>query len=446
MKWRSLVGVFVVLAVLRGCSGLNNGVARTPPMGWLSWERYACITDCDTYPDQCISANLYQRMADALVSQGYAKVGYQYVNIDDCWPALERDSQGNLQADPIRFPGGIKAVADYVHAKGLKLGLYLDIGSKTCAGYPGFDVPTSTSYEQDVASHQQYLKDVQLMASWGIDSLKVDGCYAEAATMNITYPKLSMALNATGRPILYSCSWPDYVRISLGDQAVQFDLLVRYCNMWRNFDDIQDSFDSITTIAQYWRTANSSVDSMNPFAVQQNPLYKSFLLAAGPGSWNDPDMILVGGTGLSLAQSRIQLSLWSILAAPLLMSNDLYAMEPGTVSLLQNKEMIAINQDPMGAQGFCVSQCGAGSQQQVWARKLANGDVAVAFVNFSSFGPAVNIAVAANSIFLASGQTFIARDVFAGRNLGQFKGSITVQLTTSNAILLRLHPVSSSFP
>ena len=180
------------------------------------------------------------------------------------------------------------------------------------------------------------------MASWGIDSLKVDGCNQDPASMNITYPKLGRALNATGRPILYSCSWPDYVR--LAHEPVQFELMAEYCNIWRNYDDIWDYYDSINGIISYWRQpGDEDLDA--------------FINVAAPGTQNDPDMILVGGTGLSTAQWKMQMSMWSIFAAPLLMSNDLPNISEEAKQILLNKEVIDVNQDPAVKQGRCVKDC-----------------------------------------------------------------------------------------
>jgi hypothetical protein len=186
----------------------------------------------------------------------------------------------------------LTALADYVHAKGLKLGTYSDIGASTCGGFPAMNV----SAVDDQGPEPQYVRDVKMLAAAGIDSLKIDGCNADPATMNITYPKLGAALNASGRPILYSCSWPDYVASKYGNGAVQWGMLRQHCNGWRNFNDIWAAYDSVRGIIEHW--ANQ------PPVVGWD--YDAFVAAAGPGSQNDPDMIVVGGTGLSQAQSELQ--------------------------------------------------------------------------------------------------------------------------------------------
>ena len=222
--------LFLCGSLLLGLSAaLENGLSRTPPMGWMSWERYLCNIDCQTYPESCISEGLFKRMGDLLVSEGYADAGYVQVNIDDCWSTLERDPEtDDIMPDPDRFPSGIKSLAKYMHDKDLKLGLYSDIGTKTCGGYVGM---------------QDHLEqDANLFASWDIDMLKVDGCYQDPSMMWDTYPELSRALNATGRPIVYSCSWPAYLDPDYGEanDAEVLKELAEICNLWRNWDDIQD--------------------------------------------------------------------------------------------------------------------------------------------------------------------------------------------------------------
>ncbi|RWS18504.1 uncharacterized protein B4U80_08571, partial [Leptotrombidium deliense] len=183
---------FFLICVFGLANGLDNGLARTPPMGWLSWTRYTCELDCNTYPDECISERLYKITADLMVSEGYKDVGYEYVNIDDCWSEMQRDPKSKqLVPDRKRFPSGIKALADYVHSKGLKFGIYTDMGTKTCAGYPAL--------LNESSSGGDYITlDAATYANWGVDSLKVDGCNADATQFDSLFPKLTMALNKTG--------------------------------------------------------------------------------------------------------------------------------------------------------------------------------------------------------------------------------------------------------
>ena len=194
---KALLTLFIACSLTSLVTSLDNGLARTPPMGWLSWERFRCVIDCKTYPDTCISEKLYMAMGDELVKNGYRDLGYVYVNIDDCWAENTRDNvTKELRADHVRFPHGIQWLADYMHQRGLKLGIYADYGAFTCGGYPG-----SLGY-LDI--------DAQTFAKWGVDSVKFDGCFSDARTDKVGYPAFGKALNKTGHPMLYSCEWPLY--------------------------------------------------------------------------------------------------------------------------------------------------------------------------------------------------------------------------------------------
>ncbi len=342
-----MLAVALLMLCAVSTQALDNGLARTPPMGWLIWERFRCNIDCKNDPNNCVSEKLVKEMADRLVEDGYKDVGYEYVNIDDCWSAKERDSQGRLQADPVRFPSGIKALADYVHSRGLKFGIYGDYGTKTCAGYPG-----SLNYLEI---------DAKTFASWGVDMLKLDGCNSNVSTMKTGYPEMTKYLNATGRPILYSCSWPDYERAS--HVPINYTSVADNCNIWRNYNDIQDSWGSVAGIIEY-------------YGVNQ----KTLVPVAGPGHFNDPDMLIIGNKGLNVNQSNAQMAMWAIFAAPLLMSNDLRNIQPVYRDILQNKEVIRINQDPAGKMGKKMLEFG--STVEVWLRPLQYWEEwAIVFLN-----------------------------------------------------------------
>ncbi|XP_078130759.1 alpha-N-acetylgalactosaminidase-like [Sander vitreus] len=340
-----LAVLLFVSALFVATFALDNGVMRTPPMGWLAWERFRCDIDCEHDPKNCISENLFIDMADRLAEDGWRELGYIYVNIDDCWSSMKRDEKGRLQADPKRFPGGIHKLARYMHDRGLKLGLYGDMGTHTCGGYPG-----TTLDKIEI--------DAQTFADWEVDMFKFDGCYSNATEQEKGYPLMSKALNATGRPIGYSCSWPAY-QGGLPPQ-VNYTQLGEICNLWRNYGDIQDSWDSVLNIID-WFFENQDV----------------LIPAAGPGQWNDPDMLIAGDFGLSLEQSRAQMALWAIMAAPLFMSNDLRTVSSGARSILQNKMAISINQDAMGIQGRRILK--EKSQIQVFWRPLSNNASALVF-------------------------------------------------------------------
>ncbi|XP_054852361.1 alpha-galactosidase A [Eublepharis macularius] len=351
----SRVGLTALLAVALELAcpagALENGLARTPPMGWLHWERFLCQTDCAQEPRQCISEKLFMQMADLMVSEGWRDVGYQYLCIDDCWMAPNRDKQGRLQPDPKRFPSGIGKLADYVHSKGLKLGIYADVGNKTCAGFPG--------------SYGYYELDAATFASWGVDLLKFDGCYYGTLELLAEgYKTMSRALNKTGRSIVYSCEWPLYQKPM---QKPNYTEIKQYCNYWRNFADIYDAWKSIKNI------------------LDMTSFYQDNLTAiAGPGGWNDPDMLVIGNFGLSWDQQITQMALWAMMAAPLLMSNDLRHISPASKALLQNKEVIAINQDPLGKQGYRITKDSRGFE--LWERPLSDGAYAIAIMNRQEIG------------------------------------------------------------
>lgn len=371
-----LIGCLLPLTV--NC--LDNGLALTPPMVWLSWERFTCNTDCENDPENCISERLYKDMADRLVADGYKDVGYEYVNIDDCWMERERDANGKLVPDRKRFPNGIKALADYVHSKGLKLGIYQDIGTKTCAQYPG--------------SHGHYDIDAATFAEWEVDSLKVDGCFQDPKEMDDLYPIYSQEVNKTGRPILFSCEWPLYQQ-QTGIKP-NYTQIAKYCNMWRYFGDVDDSWKTILSIVDY-------------FAAHQDDL----VAVAGPGSWNDPDMVLAGNFGLSYDEAKAQFMLWTVMASPLLMSNDLRDIKKEYSDLLKNKEIIKINQDPLGKTGKRIHKQG---NIEIWAKPISpieNGkySFAVLFFNRNTLGGPTKVSVQLKDIGLDSPSCYKVYDV-----------------------------------
>ncbi|XP_072573419.1 alpha-galactosidase A [Paramormyrops kingsleyae] len=345
----STVALFFCVFI-SGVRPLDNGLALTPPMGWLHWERFMCNIDCERDPDNCISEKLYMQMADRMAKDGWKEAGYEYVCMDDCWPASSRDAQGRLQADPKRFPGGIKKLADYVHSMGLKLGIYADVGIRTCAGYPG--------------SFGHYDIDAKTFAEWGVDLLKFDGCYMpDWKLLAEGYMNMSRALNNTGRSILYSCEWPLY---EWDHQQPNYTAIRKTCNQWRNSGDIFDSWASVTAITD-WAAKHQNI----------------IVPAAGPGGWNDPDMLVLGNFGLSFDQQVTQMALWAVMASPLLMSNDLRAIDPKSRDLLQNKQVIAINQDPLGKQGYFMLKV---NNFEIWERPLSGKRLALAVTNKQDIG------------------------------------------------------------
>jgi len=314
----------------------NNGLAQTPPMGWNSWNKFGCD----------INAELIKSMADAMVSSGLKDAGYEYINIDDCWMASSRDAQGKLKSDPTRFPNGIKAVADYVHSKGLKIGIYSSAGTLTCQG-----LPASLDHEQ---------VDAQSFADWGIDYLKYDNCNNQGRPAKTRFQTMSDALLSVGRPIVYSiCEW---------GQNDPWTWAPSMGNLWRTTGDIWGE----------WATnGNGAQNSVLLILDKQTQLFPY----AGPGHWNDPDMLEVGNGSLSLTESRAHFSLWAMLAAPLIAGNDLRNMTDDVKNILTNKDIISIDQDSLGIQGRKIREDG---DIEVWARPLMDHQVAVLLLNRGS--------------------------------------------------------------
>ena len=304
-----------------------NGLAKTPPMGWNSWNKFAGRVD-----DATVRA-----IADAMASNGMKEAGYIYVNIDDTWEA-GRNDKGEIQTNK-KFPD-MKALADYVHKKGLKLGIYSSPGPNTCAGYEG-------SY-----GHEE--QDAMTFAKWGIDYLKYDWCGARTLytdeEMPAIYQKMGDALLKTGRPIVYSLC--QYGRLDVWKWGPEVG-----GNLWRTTGDIRDTWDSMTGIG-----------------FRQNELAPY----AKPGHWNDPDMLEIGNGGMSETEYKTHMSLWALLAAPLLAGNDLRQMSAETLAILTNREVIAVDQDKLGKQGSQVWKSG---DQEIWTRQLSGGEMAVAFFN-----------------------------------------------------------------
>ncbi|KAM4555367.1 alpha-galactosidase A [Odontesthes bonariensis] len=409
--WRVAFLLVVTILVSPPAEALDNGLALKPTMGWLHWERFMCNTDCDTDPDNCISERLYMQMADVMVKEGWRDAGYEYVCIDDCWPSRQRDAQGRLQADPKRFPGGIKKLADYVHSKGLKLGIYADVGKSTCAGYPG-----SLGY---------YETDAQTFANWGVDLLKFDGCFMDWKLAGEGYINMSNALNKTGRSILYSCEWPLY---EWPFQKPNYTAIRETCNHWRNFDDVFDSWSSVKSIVE-WTASHQDI----------------VVPSAGPGGWNDPDMLVIGNFGLSHAQQESQMALWAIMAAPLLMSNDLRDICPRSKKLLQNKLIIGISQDPLGKQGYRTVKM---DSFEVWERPLSKRRLAVAVLNQQEIGGPRRFAIRAVPGFkICDPKCNVTQILPQYKEMGvqTHQSKILLFVNPSGTALLTVTPLSSDF-
>ncbi|XP_017095580.2 alpha-N-acetylgalactosaminidase [Drosophila bipectinata] len=400
--------IWIILLSFELSCALDNGLAKTPPMGWLSWERFRCNTDCVNDPDNCISEQLFQTMTDIVVADGYASVGYEYINIDDCWLEKHRSHDGKLVADRKRFPSGMKALSDYVHSRGLKFGIYEDYGNYTCAGYPGI-----IGYEE---------KDALQFAEWNVDYVKLDGCYALPYDMDQGYSNFGRLLNSTGKSMVYSCSWPVY-QIYAGIQP-NYSAIQSHCNLWRNYDDIQDSWASVENIIDYY---GNNQDLIAP--------------NAGPGHWNDPDMLIIGNFGLSYEQAKTQFAIWSILAAPLLMSVDLRTIRPQFKHILQNRKIIAVDQDPLGIQGRRIYKH---KGIEIWSRPISPlyqnfYSYAIAFVNRRTDGTPSDISVTLKELGLINFTGYRVEDLYENVDYGVLypNTKIKVKVNPSGVVMLK---------
>lgn len=365
---------------------LPKGMASTPPMGWNSWNTFGCE----------INEQLIRDTADALVASGMAAAGYEYVNIDDCWMHYERDVEGNLQPDPVRFPSGIAPIADYVHARGLKLGIYSSAGTFTCAGRPG-----SIGYET---------RDAARFAAWRVDYLKYDNCGDDLGRTAIQrFTTMRDALVATGRPIVFSiCNW--------GLEQVQ---------KWG------------ADVGQLWRTTHDIFDDWNRvvWILDQQVGLESY---SRPGGWNDPDMLEVGNAGLTSIESRAHFSLWAILNAPLFAGNDVRTMSAETKSILTDPDVIAVNQDWGGIQGHRIRDDG---EQELWYKPMSDGSAAVVLFNRSS--SVAPMAVTPLEIYLAPSPEYAVKDLWTNE-IVQVRDRFEATVPAHGAVMIRVSPQSTN--
>ena len=384
MRLPWIAKTLTTVAVLCGVSGTllaqSMQLAATPPMGWNSWNHFACK----------VSDAVVRAAADAIASNGMKQAGYIYVNIDDCWQG-KRNEKGIIQPNE-RFPD-MKALADYVHSKGLKLGIYSSPGPLTCAKYEG-------SY-----GHEE--QDAQTYAGWGMDYLKYDWCSAakvyKPSEMPAVYKKMYDALKRAGHPIVYSlCQYGM-------EQVWEWGASVGG-NLWRTTDDISDNYESMCFIG-----------------FGQNGLQKF----AGPGHWNDPDMLVVGNGKMTKDEYLTHMSLWCILAAPLLAGNDLSKMTQATLGILTNPEVVAVDQDPKGVEGHRISQVGP---LEVWAKPLADGSQVVGLFNR---GESMNpVSLDFRDIGVSGSATI--RDLWGRKDLGSFQDHFTASVPKHGVVMIKV--------
>jgi len=370
--------------------GMPNGLALTPPMGWNTWNKFACN----------VNEKLIRTAADNMVSSGMKDAGYTYIVIDDCWQGA-RDAKGFIQPDAKKFPSGMKALADYIHSKGLKFGIYSDAGTKTCGGYPG--------------SRGHEFQDAQQYAAWGVDYLKYDWCNTDTQDAQSSYLNMSQALQATGRPIVFSlCEWgnskPWLWARNIG-------------NLWRSTGDIFDGWDGMHPNG-YSMGLLKIVDMQADLAPY-----------AGPGHWNDPDMLEVGNGGMKDSEYRAHFSLWAMFAAPLIAGNDLANMSAETREILLNKEVIAVDQDPLGV---AASRIWKDGDAEVWVRPLKGGGRAVVLFNRST-SPR-EIAVTWEQLHYPDSLKAKLRDLWQHKDIGTVAGRTSAVVGGHAVVMLTITP------
>ena len=396
-------------------------LAATPPMGWNDWDQYQCGFTAETILDN----------ARALVSTGLAALGYDTVTIDDCWMLKERNAKGNLQPDPKRFPNGMKPVADAVHKMGLKFGIYEDSGSETCGRFAGSGLPQG-------GGQSHFLQDARLFASWGVDYLKLDGCNVyvqpgetQEQAYRMAYAAEHEALKQVDRPIVYSESAPAYFQ----GTPEWYDVLSwigKYGQLWREGTDMAN-YHAHPTPEQLRRSSRQTR--------YQSMLWNySYNLPLGrfqkPGNWNDPDFIIAGAPGMGVPESRTQMALWSMMSAPLILSSEVSKLSPAAVAIVGNKDVIAIDQDPMGRMATLVRRT---PQMDVLFRRLSGGDDAVAVMNHGRAAMKIDVTPAELGFAAGSACTFGAKDLWNGKEQDASL-SLKAEVASHDAIIWRIHP------
>ncbi len=400
MKIRFLF-IVILFWCAKGYAQKFEGLALTPPMGWNSWNTFQVD----------ISDELVRGIADKMVSSGMKDAGYTYLVLDDGWMAMERDSlTGNLVPDPKKFPNGMKVLVDYVHSKGLKFGLYNCAGTKTCAGYPG-----TRGYEY---------QDARYYASLGIDYLKFDWCNTDGINAKEAYTTMSKALKAAGHPIVFSlCEWGTNKPWLWAENVGE---------LWRTTGDISAIFDGFLDHGT-WKQ-----QGVMPIVDLQIGLRKY----AGPGHWNDPDMLEVGN-GMTVNEDRTHFSMWCMLAAPLIAGNDLRKMSAETETILINKEVIAVNQDKLGIEGFKYKDK---DSLEVWVKPLDKDNWAACFLNRSQAPVKVNFnwkeEIINDTLFKktlnANQQTYKIRNLWSHSMQGDTQKPLVALVPSHDVIMVRL--------
>ena len=374
-----------------------DDLARTPPMGWNSWNTFRLE----------INEEVVRGMADVFVEKGFKRAGYEFIVIDDGWQ-IDRDDQGNIIVNKEKFPSGIKALADYIHSKGLKLGIYSDAGYRTCGGFPG-----SLGYEY---------QDARQYAAWGVDYLKFDWCNTGNKSAPDSYQLMRRALEKAGRPIVFSiCEWGT-------SQPWEWGKGVGH--LWRTTFDIRPCWDCGRKTLSNGRQVENFIGFTKILDLQVG-----LASYAGPGHWNDPDMLEVGNGELTLDENRAHFSLWCILAAPLMLGNDIRSATPEILDILLNEEAIAVNQDPLGKQGVKVRDDG---DLEVWSKPLHDGSRAVVLFNRSDMKQ--NLGVLWTEIGYPSHLKAKVRDLWKKKDMGSSRGGYADDVPPHGVVMVKVMP------
>ena len=397
-KHFTLTALFSVITVITAFpqTGFEK-LALTPPMGWNSWNTFRLEID----------EELVQDIADIFIEKGLKDAGYQYVVIDDGWQ-IDRDEEGNIMVNSDKFPSGIKALADDVHSKGLKFGIYSDAGYLTCGGFPG-----SRGYEY---------QDARQYAAWGVDYLKYDWCHTGNQSAPDSYALMKDALVKAGRPIVFSiCEWGLNQPWEWAPEAGG--------NLWRTTFDIRPCWDC----GKPGIVNGMEIENFLGFTkiLDRQAGLETY---AGPGHWNDPDMLEVGNGQLTYDENVAHFSLWCILAAPLMLGNDIRSMSDETLEIITNKEVIAVNQDKLGRQGKKVKDDG---DFEIWSKELFNGTRAVVMFNRSE--KESNLTFTWSEIGLPQNLTFTVRDLWEKKDLGDYTGSFSAVVPSHGVVMVKVH-------
>lgn len=367
----------------------NEELAKTPPMGWNSWNKFECK----------INETIIREVADAMASNGMKKAGYEYIIIDDCWQ-IGRDSLGNILADPERFPSGMKSLGEYIHSKGLKFGIYSDAGTATCQGRPG-----SRGYE---------FQDARTYAKWGVDFLKYDWCNHGKQSAEASYTLMRDAINKAGRPMVFSiCEWGTTKPWEWGKSVG---------HLWRTTEDIINCFDCTNN----WGGLG---------VLQIIDLHTAIGDFSGPGHWNDPDMLEIGNGVLTPNEERLHMSMWAMFSAPLIAGNDIRNMSAETMKILTNKEVLDVDQDKLGVSATRWMKY---RDFEVWFKPLSDGNYAYCIINRSNQPVTINQDLKATIKQYKIDGSYRVRDLWKHKDIGSTKDNMVTTIAGHDVLMLKL--------